>query len=156
MKNFFYENKHNSDIQERYKNISDFLRNNLQLCLQFVFISLNESSSLSETFKFQSFLHLQETTSKRVFVIWHFKRFQTLLKVVSLLAISRREKNSLNNQSVFSGLFPIKLCCQSMLILQCTVFLNSCLFYLNNMGNSELLELRLLETGFLSRFQLNP
>jgi hypothetical protein len=24
------------------------------------------------------------------------------------------------------------------------------------MGNSELLELRLLETGFLSRFQLNP
>jgi hypothetical protein len=24
------------------------------------------------------------------------------------------------------------------------------------LGNSELLELRLLETGFLSRFQLNP
>jgi hypothetical protein len=28
------------------------------------------------------------------------------------------------------------------------------LFYLT--GNGELLELRLLETGFLSRFQLNP
>ncbi len=25
-----------------------------------------------------------------------------------------------------------------------------------SLGNSELLELRLLETGFLSRFQLNP
>ncbi len=28
--------------------------------------------------------------------------------------------------------------------------------FVKGLGNSELLELRLLETGFLSRFQLNP
>ncbi len=132
MKNFFNENKHNSDIQERYKNISDFLRNNLKLCLQFVFISLNGFGSLSETFKFQYFLHLQETTSKRVFCHLAFQQVSNAFKSCQPSCYFERRKN---NQSVFSGLFPIKLCCQSMLILQCTILSHSCSFHLKIFSN---------------------